>query len=239
MTAEGPALRARELSASLQALGDPQVAAHSQRFFKTGPGEYGEGDLFIGLRVPVVRKLAARYRDMPLGEVQDVLSSPLHEERLCALVILTLKYPRADEDGKKELFDFYLANTRHINNWDLVDCSAHRIIGPWLQRRDRSVLHELARSESLWERRIAVMSTYCFIRHGDYQDTLALSQALLEDPEDLVHKVTGWMLREVGKRDMDALTGFLDRHIGSMPRTMLRYAIEKLPPDMRQGYLAR
>jgi 3-methyladenine DNA glycosylase AlkD len=223
----------------LQSLGDPEVAAHAQRFFKTGPGEYGAGDLFIGLRVPVVRKLAARYRDLPLNEVRQVLHSPLHEERLCALIILTLKYPRADEAGKKALVDFYLANIQYINNWDLVDCSAHKILGPWLLHRERSVLYELADSASLWERRIAVMATFHFIRHGGYQDTLALSRALLEDPEDLVHKVTGWMLREVGKRDIDTLKDFLDRFTARMPRTMLRYAIEKLPPDMRQDYLAR
>lgn len=232
-------MTARELSESLQALGDPGIAEHSQRFFKTGPGEYGEGDIFIGIRMPVVRKQAARFRHLPLSELASVLASPLHEERLCALIILTLQFERADKAGQRDIYDFYLGNTRHINNWDLVDCSAHKIVGPWLLNRPRVILYELADSDSLWERRIAMMSTYRFIRHGQLQDTLDLAEALLFDEEDLIHKVSGWMLREVGKQDLDTLTGFLNRNTPKMPRTMLRYAIEKLPPDMRQDYLGR
>ena len=228
---------AATLLADLQTRGSAAVAAQSQRFFKTGPGEYGEGEVFIGIRVPDLRALARRCRAMPLPEVAKVLRSPLHEARLCALLILVEQYRRGDETDRAAIYALYLDSTAHINNWDLVDSSAYFIVGPHLERRDRSPLYTLARSASLWERRIAIIATLHFIRGGDFADTLALAALLLRDREDLIHKATGWMLREVGSRDLEAETRFLDQHAAELPRTMLRYAIEKLPPPLRQRYL--
>lgn len=205
-------------------------------FFKTGPGQYGEGDKFLGVRVPDIRAIA-KLDDGGSG-VSRLLESPWHEERLLALLILVRRYERGDLRTKKRIFDFYLANTRWINNWDLVDLSAYKIVGDWLLDRARSVLHGLARSGGLWERRIAIVSTYAFIRNGDLAETFALARLLLRDPEDLMHKACGWMLREAGKRDSAALEAFLESHVRRMPRTMLRYAIEKFPDARRQHYLS-
>lgn len=226
-------------SKTLQALSDPVIAEHSTRFFKTGPGEYGEGDKFLGIRVPVVRRIATKYRGLPLADVRQLLSSPWHEERLCALVILTEQYSRGEQEDQSAIYEMYLDSTRFINNWDLVDASAHKIIGPHLENRDRAVLYQLARSKSLWERRIAIFSTYHFIRNNDFSDTLRLSEQLLTDKEDLIHKASGWMLREVAKRDKKIVETFLDEHVNEMPRTMLRYTIEKFPPGQRKSWLAR
>ncbi len=218
-------------------LGNPEIAAHSQRFFKTGPGEYGEGDLFRGIRVPEQRKVARKFKHIDLGTAEELLHSPYHEDRLTALLILVEKYKKKDPEQRQTIYDLYLANTAWINNWDLVDSSAHKIVGPHLENRDRGILYELVKSDSLWERRIAMMTTHYFISKGDFEDALRLAELLLHDEHDLIHKVVGWMLRELGKRNFDLEDAFLQKHYQSMPRTMLRYAIEKFPEERRQAYL--
>lgn len=221
----------------LEEIANPEIATHSQRFFKTGPGEYGEGDVFRGIRVPEQRKIAKRFKDASLTDVEKLLHAPYHEDRLVALLILVEKYKKKDDAQREAIYDLYLDNTAYINNWDLVDSSAHKIVGPHLENRDRSILYKLVKSPMLWERRIAMMSTYYFIKKDDYADTLQLAELLIEDKEDLIHKVVGWMLRELGKRNFDLEDGFLLQHYKKMPRTMLRYAIEKFPEERRQGYL--
>jgi 3-methyladenine DNA glycosylase AlkD len=221
----------------VQSLADPAAAIHAQRFFKTAPGEYGAGDQFLGIRVPVLRKLVREFRGLTLPEVALLLRSKWHEERLLALFFLTDAYAGGDAATRERIYLLYLENCCRVNNWDLVDSSAHLIVGPWLEQRDRAVLREWARSGSLWERRIAVVATFHFIRRGDFADILHLAELLLEDPHDLMHKAVGWMLREVGKRDRATLEKFLASHAGKMPRTMLRYAIEKFPETERQRYL--
>jgi 3-methyladenine DNA glycosylase AlkD len=223
----------------LRALANPADAQFLQRFFKTGPGEYGEGDVFLGIRVPQTRDVAKKYRDLPLAEIRKLLHAREHEARLVALVILTLQYPKADAAQKQKIFDFYLANTRYINNWDLVDSSAGRIVGAHLYGRDTALLDELAASDLLWDRRIAIIATQYFIAKGEFKDTLRIATKLLGDEHDLIHKAVGWMLREVGKKDEKVLMAFLDRHHRTMPRTMLRYAIERFEPAVRSSYLAR
>jgi len=221
----------------LRELGDPDIAAHSQRFFKTGPGEYGEGDRFLGIRMPVLRGEAKRLGGLSLAQCLKLLRSPFHEARLLALLLLARRFEQGDEEERDTLFRHYLEHTAYINNWDLVDSSAPAIVGGHLARRDRSPLDRLAASPDLWERRIAVLACLHFIRQDDFRDALRLCAALLRDPEDLIHKATGWMLREIGKRDGAAARAFLERHSRRMPRTMLRYAIEKFPPGERQRYL--
>jgi 3-methyladenine DNA glycosylase AlkD len=227
------------LQARLRDLGNPKDAAFLSRFFKTGPGDYGEGDVFIGVRVPVIRGVAKEFIALPLSEVECLLHSEIHEERLAALVILVVQAGKADGRGRKQIYDFYLANTRHINNWDLVDLSAPQVVGSYLEDKSRRPLHRLARSTLLWDRRIAMMATFHFIRQRDFADTLKIAEMLLDDEEDLIHKSAGWMLRETGKRDVKILEAFLDQHSQHMPRTMLRYAIEKLPEKKRKAYLTR
>ncbi|MDJ0938213.1 MAG: DNA alkylation repair protein [Woeseiaceae bacterium] len=227
----------RSIRAEFRPLGDAAIAEHSARFFKTGKGEYGEGDRFLGIRVPVTRKIARRFRNTSLRTTLALLKSAYHEERLLAVLMLVDMFERGDEETRARVIDAYLANTRYINNWDIVDSSAHKIVGAWLETRDRAALDVLAASESLWERRIAMMATYHFIRGGDFDDALRIAKQLLDDDEDLIHKVTGWMLREIGNRDRNALEAFLGRHYRDMPRTMLRYAIEKLPERRRRAYL--
>ncbi len=227
-----------ELDTALTRLGNPEIAEHSQRFFKTGDGEYGEGDHFLGLRVPVLRQHVKYARVLPQEHVLKFLHSKWHEKRLFALFVLVDRFERADEDAQFEIFECYLANTKWINNWDLVDSSAHKIVGAWLSDRDRGVLYKLVESTSLWERRIAVMSTFHFIRAGELKDVFALSEILLHDKEDLIHKVVGWMLREAGKRDRKAESRFLKKHYDQLPRTLLRYAIEKYQPAERKAWLA-
>ena len=207
------------------------------RFFRTGPGEYGEGDEFLGLKVPQIRKLAREFRALPLKEVEGLLKSKWHEARLLALVILVDQFERADERMRDAIFRLYLRSTKFINNWDLVDASAPHIVGAHI--KDRSLLTKLARSKSLWERRIAIVATQHFIRNHDLKDTFRLAKNLLDDKHDLIHKATGWMLREAGKRDRDALVAFLEEHATRMPRTMLRYAIEKFPPALRRRLMAK
>ena len=204
------------------------------RFFKTGKGEYGEGDRFMGVSVPQVRLVSKRNRDISLDEVEQLLASPWHEARQCALFILTLQYQRAKAEERKIIVDFYLSHTDRINNWDLVDVSAHYIIGDYLLSHSREILYQLAESPSLWENRIAMVSTYAFIRKGELDDTYALATRMMHHPHDLMHKAIGWMLREAGKKDVERLTRYVKQYAGQMPRTMLRYAIEKLEDGLRQ-----
>ena len=220
-----------------QTLGNKKDAAFHQRFFKTGPGEYGEGDVFLGVRVPELRKLVKQYPDAGLKEARQLLISPIHEERLLALLILVREFSRENDGAKKRIYEFYLAKTRYINNWDLVDSSAEHIVGAFLMDKDKAPLYQLARSDSLWERRIAIMATFHFIKHMAFSETLKISKILLQDEHDLIHKAVGWMLREIGKRDMQTEEKFLKSRYGRMPRTMLRYAIEKFPETKRQQYL--
>jgi 3-methyladenine DNA glycosylase AlkD len=218
----------------------PEKARLLARFFKTGPGEYGEGDVFLGIMVPGQRRIAGEFRDLSLGAIQTLLDSAVHEKRLIGLLILVERMKRADGVGRREIFRFYLKNTGRVNNWDLVDLSAPRIVGEYLADKDRAVLYRLARSKNLWERRIAALATFWFIRDGDFADSLAIGEILLGDEHDLIHKAVGWMLREVGKRDLKAAEDFLrrDGRYKTMPRTMLRYAIEKFPEGKRKKYLA-
>lgn len=235
---------AAELQRRLNALGDPKYAANLSWFFKTGPGEYGEGDVFIGIRMPTLRKLCREFREMPLDEVDRALASPVHEHRMAALVVITERAKRHARRGetaaRRELFEFYLAHTDTINNWDLVDVSCRDIVGEYLlSAGDIRPLRKLARSKSLWERRVAIISTAAFIRAGDNAPTFEIATLLLADGHDLIHKAVGWMLREAGKRDAAGLDDFLTRHAATMPRTALRYAIEKLPEARRKEWLGR
>ncbi len=208
-----------------------------QRFFKTGPGEYGEGDIFIGLKVPVIRSIVKTNLDLTLKEIQELLKSPIHEERLSALLILVKKFEKANETEKEKIFNFYLKNIRFINNWDLVDLSAPNIVGNYLLNRDKKLLYNLAKSEKLWEKRIAILSTFSFIKDNRFDDSLKISDILLNDKHDLIHKGVGWMLREIGKRSLATEEEFLKNRYKNMPRTMLRYSIEKFPEKKRQAYL--
>jgi 3-methyladenine DNA glycosylase AlkD len=230
-------MTAQEAEDRLQALADETIAEGSRRFFKTGPGQYGAGDLFLGIKVTPLRQLAREFRQLSTDEAGKLLGCRFHEARLLALLILVQAFEKGDEPRRKTIYDLYLANTAWINNWDLVDASAPGIVGGFLVERDRAPLSRLAGSASLWERRIAVVATQHFIRRGDFADTLRLAGLLLGDREDLIHKAVGWMLREVGKRDQAVLEGFLGEHCRRMPRTMLRYAIERFPEMRRQQYL--
>ncbi len=226
---------------ALLALRDPDKAAFFQRFFKCGPGQYGAGDQFLGLSVPQVRSVLAQYRTLPVADCVALLQSPYNEVRLLALLILVAHYQRkhAMEAERQAVYDAYLDNRSQVNNWNLVDASAPTIVGVHLLQRDRSLLDTLVQSSVLWDRRIAVLATFAFIPAGEFGYTLRLCGQLLDDREDLMHKACGWMLREVGKRDEAVLRGFLDTHARKMPRTMLRYALEKLPPAVRTAYMAR
>ena len=231
-------MNAFNVKSQLLKLGDPVRAVHSLRFFKTGKGQYGEGDKFIGCTVPQTRSVAAKYSKLPLEEVANLLKDEIHECRLCALVILTNKYSKANELDRFEILNFYISHTKYINNWDLVDISAHKIVGEWFKNReDRSLIYQLADSDLLWDQRIAIVSTFTLIRNNDFNDILSLSEKFLSHKHDLIHKACGWMLREVGKRDEVVLTYFLDQFAHQMPRTMLRYSIEKFDEDLRKHYL--
>jgi 3-methyladenine DNA glycosylase AlkD len=228
---------ARMAQKRLRTFASPEQAAILSRFFKTGPGQYGEGDKFIGVKVPTMRKVAREFKNLLLSEVECLLHSDIHEERLLALVILVGQFEKGDDAIKKRIYNLYLANTCFINNWDLVDLSAPQIIGGYLQNRSRKPLDRLAKSKSLWERRISILATFYFIRAGDFADTIRIAKLSLDDKEDLIHKAVGWMLREVGKRDVAVLEEFLVKHCGVMPRTMLRYAIERFPEVKRREYM--
>jgi 3-methyladenine DNA glycosylase AlkD len=233
----GERCRLEEVRAQLERLADPRRAEALQRYFKTGPGEYGEGDVFVGIKVPLLRKLAKQLGELPLGEIEALLKSAVHEERFLALLLLIRAYARADESGRERIYALYLANTEHVNNWDLVDVSAEHIVGAHLLDKSKEPLYALARSESLWERRIAVLSTFHYIKRGRFDESLKIAALLLSDGQDLIHKAVGWMLREVGERDVRVEERFVRRHHGRMPRTMLRYAIERFPEGKRQAYL--
>lgn len=226
------------LRRELAALADPERARTSAWFFKTGKGQYGEGDRFIGIRVPELRRLAQRYRHLPLQDIRKLLASPIHEHRFTALEILVAQYEAGDADSKQAIFDFYLQNTQRVNNWDLVDTSAPYIIGEHLLTRPRGQLKRLAKSANVWERRMAVVATLALIRNGELEDTFRIAALLLNDRHDLIHKAVGWMLRETGKLSMAELVQFLQENYARMPRTALRYAIERLPETRRKRILA-
>jgi 3-methyladenine DNA glycosylase AlkD len=223
-------MTATDVKAALRSVANPTKAAFFPHFFKTGPGQYG-------VTVPQQRLIARQFRDLPLAQVRQLLLSRLHEERLTALLLLVYQYEHATTSVRREIYNFYLDHTERINNWDLVDASAEFIVGPWLEDKDRTILERLARSKSLWERRIAIIATFHYIRAGQFDTTLRMAELLLHDPHDLIQKAVGWMLREVGKRDQLTLRAFLTTHYRTMPRTMLRYAIERFDPELRRRYL--
>ncbi|MCB1122254.1 MAG: DNA alkylation repair protein [Verrucomicrobiae bacterium] len=227
----------KEMQHRFRAVADPEIAEHSKRFFKTGPGEYAEGDKCLGIRVPVVRRFAREFQDTTLETVFKLLESGYHEERLLALIMMVNRFRRSDDAGQKIIYEHYLANTHRVNNWDLVDTSAHPIVGGYLLHRSRKPLYRLAKSDLLWDRRISIIATYTFIKAGESEDVLKLAAIHLNDEHDLMHKAVGWMLRELGKVNPEAETGFLDQHYKKMPRTMLRYAIEKYAEKDRQAFL--
>ena len=226
------------LRRELRAEADADDAVHLQRFFKTGPGQYGEGDRFLGVRVPVLRRLARDYRTLPADDALALLQSRWHEERLLGLLLLVGIYQRGLGDDKQDVYDAYLAHTRHINNWDLVDASAEHIVGPHVSPDRVDVLERLARSPDLWERRIAMLATFHWIKQGQFAPALRIATLLLADHHDLIHKAVGWMLREIGKRDRAVEKAFLQEHYRAIPRTALRYAIEHFPDPERRRYLA-
>ncbi len=226
-----------DVQKALAKMADKKKAKFLAGYFKTGKGEYGEGDIFIGVTVPGQRKIANQFSNLPLSEIQKLLESKIHEHRLTALLILVRQFESGDEKTKKKIFDFYLKNIKYINNWDLVDLSSHKIVGAYLSDKSRAALYKLAESKNIWSRRIAVISTFHFIFKKDFAASLRIAEKLLDDKHDLIHKAVGWMLREVGKRDGKVLRKFLDKHISKMPRTTLRYAIEKFPEGERKKYL--
>lgn len=230
-------MKARLLKKELRSLATAENKQATQRFFKMGSGAYAASDQFLGVMVPQQRKLARLYQDLPLSEIQLLLDSKFHEERLTALFILVRQFERGSFDKQQKIVDFYLQNLAAVNNWDLVDSSAHKILGPYLLPRDKSLLFKMAKSNNLWQRRIAVLTTYHFIQNGQYQEILDLAVILLADPEDLIHKAVGWMLRELGKQKPRKLESFLRQYAAQMPRTMLRYAIEKFPEPKRRALL--
>jgi 3-methyladenine DNA glycosylase AlkD len=223
----------------MQAVANPEKAEFLRRFFKTGSGQYGEGDRFLGIVVPVTRRIARAHRQTSLSEIEKLLQNSYHEIRLCALLILTERSKKASEKEREAIFRFYLRHTDRINNWDLVDLSCPEIVGRYLLDKDRTILYELAGKPRLWEQRIAVVSTQTFIRHDEFADTFALTEKLMNHRHDLIHKACGWMLRETGKRDREALTGFLENFAHRLPRTALRYAIEHYPPEQRLYFMQK
>ncbi|MEK6928102.1 MAG: DNA alkylation repair protein [Nanoarchaeota archaeon] len=251
----------QSLRSEIQKASNPEKAKLLSRFFKTGKGEYGEGDLFLGIVVPIQRQLVKKYSHLSLEDIEHLIKSKYHEERLIALLLLVHQFEK-HPDKRKSIFDFYLENTKYINNWDLVDLTAPKIVGEYLLNKDmensvilrsnspdrefetkskkilcKSILYKLVKSSNLWERRIAVLATFRFIREKQFEDSLKLSELLLKDTHDLMHKAVGWMLREIGKRDVKVLEKFLKKHYKIMPRTMLRYSIEKFPEEKRKDYL--
>jgi 3-methyladenine DNA glycosylase AlkD len=237
-----------KITEDLKKLKNPDKAKNLQRFFKTGKGEYGEGDVFLGIVVPLQRKVAMEYKDLSLSDIKNLLASKFHEHRLTALFILDSQFKNAEMKTRKEIFEFYLENINHINNWDLVDLSAPNIVGEYLYQisvgeklcmQKIIVFEKLSTSENLWVRRISILATFSFIRHGDFEVPLSVFERLIQDKEDLIHKAVGWMLREIGKRDLQIEIAFLDKHYKNMPRTMLRYAIEKFDEEKREKYLSK
>ena len=233
----------KNLKQDLRKTANPDKKQDLQRFFKTGPGQYGEGDIFLGVMVPQTRKVAKKYKDMNISQVKILLNSKIHEERLTAILILVQKYMANSDDkaNQEEVVSTYLANSKKINNWDLVDLSAHKILGNYMlhDKKKRDLLYSFAKSENLWERRISIIATMAFIKNNDFDDTLRISKILLHDEHDLIHKAVGWMLREIGKKDITIEENFLKKHYTKMPRTMLRYAIERFPEKKRLSYLRK
>jgi 3-methyladenine DNA glycosylase AlkD len=234
---ENPTPDAASVRGQLAALADPAKAAFFPRFFKAGKGEYAEGDVFLGVTVPQIRSVVKRHRGVPLPEVKKLLADELHECRLAGVLILDAQFSRTDGAERKKIVDFYVSQLDRVNNWDIVDASAYRILGEYLADKPRGILYELAASGHLWRERVAVVSTLAFIRRGDFEDIFRLSERFLGHRHDLMHKACGWMLREAGKRDKKALERFLKTHAAAMPRTMLRYSIEKFPPDERKCFM--
>ena len=230
-------MTATALIECFELLSDPAQATFLQRFFKTGKGQYGEGDVFWGIKVPQTRKIAKEFKKISFGELKKVLKHPVHEIRLCGLMVLVEQFKKAKEEDQKKIVDFYLSNTRYINNWDLVDLSCYHILGTYLLDKPRDILYSLAESSNMWEQRIAIVGTWAFIRKNEFDDTIAISQMLLNHQQDLIHKAIGWMLREVFKRDESVTLDFVETHYSQIPRTTLRYAIEKLPEDRRKDVL--
>ena len=226
-----------DIKNEMRKLANKEIAEHSQRFFKTGKGQYGEGDIFLGIRVPVLRKIAKKFRRISLAEVSKLLESKFHEERLLSILMLVNLFKSGDEDDQELIYELYLDKTKFINNWDIVDISAGNIVGAFLFEKDKAPLYRLVFSENLWERRIAIVATFYFIRNDEFDDTLKIAEILFTDKEDLIHKAVGWMLREVGKRVIEIEEEFLEEHYLKMPRTMLRYAIERFPETRRKMYL--
>ncbi|TGE25580.1 DNA alkylation repair protein [Hymenobacter aquaticus] len=232
-------MTAATLEKTLHTLSDPARAILLQRFFKTGPGEYGAGDQFLGLTLPQQREVARQFRELPLAEAEQLLASPWHEVRQTALIIWTLQFQKAGPAGRQAIHAAYLRSRARVNNWDLVDITCPLLIGTYLLDKDRTLLYELAAENHLWSQRMSIVSTLALIRKGQFQDTFGVAELLLSHPHDLIHKATGWMLREVGKRNEPALEEFLTDHHGQLPRTALRYAIEKFTPAQRQHYMRK
>jgi 3-methyladenine DNA glycosylase AlkD len=228
---------AQKLMSEMDVMQNPVHAQLEQRFFKTGKGQYGEGDVFIGLTVPQTRLVCKKYEDLSIDELEKLLESPIHEHRLAAVIIMRRQAERANSVLRKSLYDLYLRRSDRINNWDIIDISCHKIVGEYLADKDRTILYKLARSKQMWERRIAIISTAYFIDKNDLEDTFKIAKILLNDEQDLIQKATGWMLREAGKKDETRLKEFLDRYASTMPRTMLRYSLERLHPADRAHYM--
>jgi len=233
----------KKIKKDLEKAGNKKQAKLLQRFFKTGPGEYGEGDIFLGIKVPVQRTICKAYYDLDLNSIQSLLSSKIHEERLCALFILIEKYKKCLPNckGEDKIAKFYIRNVKagRINNWDLIDLSAPNILGTYLLDKPRDILYKLAKSKNLWEKRVAIISTMAFIKIHDFKDAIKISEILLKDRQDLIHKAVGWVLREIGKKDEKVLLKFLDKHYKEMPRTMLRYSLEKLSEKKRKFFMKK
>ncbi|MFS8131181.1 MAG: DNA alkylation repair protein [Candidatus Dojkabacteria bacterium] len=230
---------ADSIKKDLQEIADPSQVAGVSRFFKSGKGEYGEGDQFLGIKVPKQKEVAKRYyKEASLKDIQELLQSPIHEHRLTALQVLCLKYPKGTEEEKKAYYEFYLNNLEHINNWDLVDLSAYKIVGEYLLDKDRSIIYKLAKTDYLWTQRVSLLTTYRFIKEKDFKDALNLAEYFISSKHDLIQKASGWMLKEIGKMDEKLLINFLDKHYKQMPRTMLRYCLEKLSDSQRKHYLS-
>lgn len=225
------------LKKELEKISDPKKAKDLQRFFKTKKGEYGEGDIFLGITVPRQRILAKKFIDLKYGDLEKLLKSKKHEERMVALLILVLKFKKASTEEQKQIYNFYLKNIKHINNWDLVDLSAPTVMGFFLLNKNKNILYKLVKSKDLWQKRIAILTTFNFIKNNQFEDSFKISKILLNDKHDLIHKAVGWMLREAGKRDLNAEETFLKENYKEMPRTMLRYAIEKFEEKKRLAYL--
>jgi 3-methyladenine DNA glycosylase AlkD len=230
-------MKAQDVRRRLRKLGTEERAEVSQRFFKTGPGEYGEGDVFLGVTVPDLRRIAKEFQDLDSREITSLFRSRIHEERGMALLILVRQYQRGDRQGQERIYKLYMKHLRFVNNWDLVDGSAEHVVGAYLREKSKKPLYDLARSKTLWERRVSIMATFHYIKRNEFSETLKISEMLLSDEEDLIHKAVGWMLREIGKRDLAVEEKFLKKHYKGMPRTMLRYAIERFPEPKRQRYL--